>query len=144
MGNQNQINTKFSRHIEHDFLKEDHKNKFNTKNQYDSQGCLKVIGTNSKTCQFLPKNVKILALNGQNFAISELSWYIEYDFLNQDHKKNFHTKIRKIHRGVWKLQVKNSHHCQFWPKISKFCHIRIFWHIEYDFLKEDHKFSFHT
>ena len=31
-------------------------------------------------------------LNGQNFAISEFSRYIEYDFLKEDHKNNFHTK----------------------------------------------------
>ena len=54
--------------------------------------------------------------NGQNFDISEFSWHVEYDFLKEDHKKNFHTKIRKIHSGVWKLLVKNSQNCQFWPK----------------------------
>ena len=26
----------------------------------------------------------------------------------EDHKNNFHTKIRKIHTSIWKLQVKNS------------------------------------
>ena len=31
-------------------------------------------------------------LNAQNFAISELSWRIEYDFLKEDQKNYFHTK----------------------------------------------------
>ena len=39
-------------------------------------------------------------------------------------------KIKKIHRCIWKLQVKNSQNCQFWPKnglkFTKFRHIRIF------------------
>ena len=61
-------------------------------------------------------------------------------------------KIWKIRSGVWKLQVKNSQNCQFWPKngqilatngqilaISEFSR-----HINYDFLKEDHKGSLHT
>ena len=61
-------------------------------------------------------------------------------------------KIRKIHSGVWKLKANNLQNCQFWPKncqilathgqilaISEF-----FRHIHYDFLKEDHKGSFHT
>ena len=61
-------------------------------------------------------------------------------------------KIRKIHSGVWKLQGKNSQNCKFWPKngqilatngqilaTSEFSR-----HIHYDFLKEDHKGSFHT
>jgi len=26
----------------------------------------------------------------------------------EDHKNNFHTKLRKIHTSIWKLQVKNS------------------------------------
>ena len=33
-----------------------------------------------------------MALNGPNYAISEFSQHIEYDFLKEDHKKNFHTK----------------------------------------------------
>ena len=61
-------------------------------------------------------------------------------------------KITRIHSGVWKLKAKNLQNCQFWPKneqilatngqilaISEFS-----WHIHYDFLKEDHKGSFHT
>ena len=60
-------------------------------------------------------------------------------------------KIKKIHSCVWQLQVKNSQNCQFWPKngqilatngqilaISEFSR-----QIHYDFLKEDHKGSFH-
>ena len=61
-------------------------------------------------------------------------------------------KIRKIHSGVWKLKAKNLQNCQFWPKngqilatnrqilaITEFSR-----HIHYNFLKEDHKGSFHT
>ena len=60
-------------------------------------------------------------------------------------------KIRKIRSGVWMLKAKNLQNCQFWPKngqilatkgrilaISEFSR-----HIHYDFLKEDHKGSFH-
>ena len=39
-----------------------------------------------KTVNFGPKT----ALNGPNFAISEFSQHIEYDFLKEDHKNNFH------------------------------------------------------
>ena len=100
-----------------------------------------------KTVNFCKKNEQIFVLNGQSFAKSEFSRHIEYDLL-----KNIRTtsipKIRKIHSGVWKLEVKNSQNCQFWPKmalngpnlaISEFSQ-----HIEYDFLKEDHKNNFHT
>ena len=38
------------------------------------------------------KNGQILALNDKNFAIPEFSWHIEYDFLKEDHKDNFHAK----------------------------------------------------
>ena len=61
-------------------------------------------------------------------------------------------KIRKIHSSVWKLQVKNSQNCQFWPKNIKilvlnsrnFAISEFSRHREYDFLKEDHKNNFHT
>ena len=33
-----------------------------------------------------------IALNGPNFAISEFSQHIEYDFLKEDYKNSFHTK----------------------------------------------------
>ena len=47
---------------------------------------------NSQNCQFWPKDGEILVLNGQNFAVSEFSWHIEYDFHKEDHRNNFHTK----------------------------------------------------
>ena len=60
-------------------------------------------------------------------------------------------KIRMI-SGNWKLQTKNLQNCHFWPKngqilaangqilaISEFSR-----NIHYDFLKQDHKGSFHT
>ena len=54
-------------------------------------------------------------------------------------------KIRKIHSGVCgnhkpkTLKTVNFGHK--WPNVG---HLRIFRHIHYDFLKEDHKGSFHT
>ena len=45
-----------------------------------------------KTVNFGQKMAKFLVLNGQNFAISEFSQHIEYDFLKEEHKNNFHTK----------------------------------------------------
>ena len=35
---------------------------------------------------------KILLFYGQKFAISEFSRHLDYDFLKEDHKNNFHTK----------------------------------------------------
>ena len=60
---------------------------------------LKLYVNNSQNCQFWPK----MALNGPNFTIVEFSHHIKCDFLKDDHKNNFHTKIRNIHSGVWKL-----------------------------------------
>ena len=61
-------------------------------------------------------------------------------------------KIRKIHSGVWKLKAKNLQNCQFWPingqilvlNGQSFFISQFSWHIEYDFLKVDHKNNFHT
>ena len=61
------------------------------------------------------------------------------------------SKIRKIHSCVWKLQVKHSKNSQFWPKNGQifvlngqnFTKSELSRHIKYDFLKEDHKGSFH-
>ena len=129
--------SQFSRHIEYDFLKEDHKKNFHTKNQENSQRHLEVIGPktkNLKNCQFSPKNGQILVLNGQNSAISEFSRHIEYDFLKEDHKNNFHTKNqedsqRRLEVRGQKLS-KLSILAKKWPnfglKWSKFRHIRIF------------------
>ena len=119
--------SEFSRHMEYDFLKEDHKNNFHTKNQEVSQLCLEVIGQKLSKLSILPK---ILVLNCQNFAISEFSRHIEYDFLKEDHKNNFHTKkLGRFIAAFWKLQVKNSQNCQFWSKNglkwTKYRHIRI-------------------
>ena len=74
------------------FLKEDNKNIFHTKKQEYSQWYLEVIGQKLSKLSILAKNDQILALNGQNFAISEFSWHMQYDFLKEDHKNNFHTK----------------------------------------------------
>ena len=57
----------------------------------------------AKNGQTLATNGQTLATNGQTLAILEFSRHIHYDFLKEDHKNNFHTKIRKIHSGVWKL-----------------------------------------
>ena len=53
--------------------------------------CVRV--KNLKTVNFGEKG-KTFVLHGQNFAISEFSRHIEYDFLKEDHKNNFHTKLR--------------------------------------------------
>ena len=45
----------------------------------------------SKQSILAPKG-QIFVLNGQNLAKSELSRHIEYDFLKEDHKNNFHTE----------------------------------------------------
>ena len=45
-----------------------------------------------KTLKTVNFGQKILVLNGQNFAVSEFSRHIEYDFLKEDHKNDFHTK----------------------------------------------------
>ena len=63
---------------------------------------------------------KISLFQGQKFAISEFSRHIEYDFLKEEHKTNFHTKIRKFYSSVWKLKARNLQNCQFWPKMAKF------------------------
>ena len=52
----------------------------------------KLEDKNLHNCQFWPKNGQILVLNGKNFAISEFSQHIEYEFMKEDHKNNFHTK----------------------------------------------------
>ena len=53
--------------------------------------------------------------------------------------------IRKIHSGVWKLNDKNLQYCQFWANYGQILATSEFSrHIHYDFLKEDHKGSFHT
>ena len=54
-------------------------------------GVWKLKAKNLQNCQFWPKNGKIFVLNGQKFAISEFSQHIEYDFLKDNHQKNFHT-----------------------------------------------------
>ena len=61
-------------------------------------------------------------------------------------------KIRKIHSGVWKLKDKNNQNCKFLPKNGQifvlngqsFAKSEFSRHIEYDFLKVDHKNNFHT
>ena len=40
----------------------------------------------------MAKNGQIFVLHGQNFAKSEFSKHIEYDFLKKYHKNKFHTK----------------------------------------------------
>ena len=70
-------------------------------------GVWKLKAKNLQNCQFWPKNGQILATNGQILVISEFSRHIHYDFLKEDHKGSFHTKIMKIYSGVWKTQAKN-------------------------------------
>ena len=84
--------SEFSWHIKYDFLKEDHKNNFNTKNWEDSQRRLEVKGQKPSKLSISAKNGQILATNGQILAISEFSRHIHYDFFKEDHKGGFHTK----------------------------------------------------
>ena len=84
--------SEFSRHIHYDFLKEDQRVVFIPKIMKIYSGVWKIQAKNSKNCQFWPKNGQIFVLNGQNFAKSEFSWHIQYDFLKEDHKNNLHTK----------------------------------------------------
>ena len=92
---------------------------------------------------------KISLFKGQKFAISEFSRHIEYDFLREANKNNFHTKnqedsqwrLEVIGPKISKLALNGQNFAIPWPKlpISEF-----FRHIEYDFLKEDHKNNFHN
>ena len=128
----------------------DNKNNFNTKIQEDSQRRLEVKGQLSKL-SILAKKGQILVLNGQNFAISEFSRHIKYNFLKEDHKNNFHAKnqedsqrrLEVIGQKLSKLSILAKKWPNFGLKWPKFCHIRIL-HIEYDFFREDHRNNFHT
>ena len=90
----------------------------------------KLYVKNSQNSQFLPKNGQIFVSNGQSFAKSEFSRHIEYDFLKEDHKSNFHTiyyensqpHLEILSQDFSKLSIlaKNS------LKWTKFRHIRIF------------------
>ena len=118
--------SEFSMHIEYDFLKEDHNNNFHTINQEYSYPRFEVIGQKHSKLSILAKK----DLNGPNFAISEFSQHIEYDFLKEDHKNNFHTinqedsqpRLEVIRQELSKLSIlaKNG------LKWTKFRHIRIF------------------
>ena len=131
LNGQNFAKSEFSRHIEYELLKEDHKNNFHTKNQEDSERCLEVRGQKLSKLSILAKN---MALNGPNFAISEFSQHIEYDFLKEDHKKNFHTKnqedsqrrLKVIGQKLSKLSILAKKWPNFGLKWPKFRHIRIF------------------
>ena len=112
-----------------------------------------------------------MASNGQNFAISEFSQHIEYDFLKEDHKNSFHTNKTQYDwfpgksQNSKKFHTKNQEDSQLCfevigQKLSKqsilangqifvlnsqtFAKSEFSRHIEYDFLKEDHKNNFHT
>ena len=66
--------------------------------------------------------------------------------------RRIYRSIWKIHSGIWKLEVKNSHNSQFCAKNGqildlngqKFTISEFSRDIEYDFLKEDHNNNFHT
>ena len=77
------------------------------------QPFLKIKAKNSQKGRNLVKN-------GQILNILELFRHAEYDFFKENYMNNFHTKTRKIPCGVWKLRVKNSQNCKFWPKMAKF------------------------
>ena len=108
--------SELSRHIEYDFLKEDHKNNFHTKNQEYSQRRLEAKGQKPSKLSILAKNGQILATNGQILAISEFSWHIhsifniiQHNFLKEDHKGSFHTKnYENLQRRLEDIGQKHS------------------------------------
>ena len=84
---------------------------------------------------------------------------IAYDFLKEDHMNNFHTKnqedsqqrLEVISQKPSKLSIlaKNEQILtKNGPTLATNCQIlaisEFFWHIYYEFLREDHKGSFHT
>ena len=115
---------------------------------------------------------KISLFHGQKLTISKFSWHIEYDFLKDYHKNNFHTNKTQYDwfpgksQNSKKFHTKNQEDSQLRPevigqKLSKqsildkngqifvlngqnFAKSELSRHIEYGFLKEDHKNSFHT
>ena len=107
---------------------------------------------NSQNCQFWQRNDQILALNGQNFAISEFSWHKAYDFRKTDHKNSFHTKTQEDPQGRLEVIGKKFSKLSILAKNGKilvlnsqnFNNSEFSRHIKYDILKEDHKNNFHT
>ena len=91
-------------------------------------------------------NGKILALNSKNVAISEFSRYIEYDFLNEGHKNNFHTKNQEdSSQQCLEVKGQKPSKLSILAKNDQILAISEFsQHIHYDFLKENHKGSSHT
>ena len=59
---------------------------------------------------------KISLFHGQNSPYQNFPGIQSMIFSKKTIRTTSITKIRKIHSGVWKLQVKNSQNCQFWPK----------------------------
>ena len=53
---------------------------------------LEVISQKLSKQSIFAKNGQNFVLNGQSYAKSEFSRHIEYDFLKENHKNNFHTK----------------------------------------------------
>ena len=102
-----------------------------------------------------------MALDGPNFAILKFSRHIEYDFVKEDHRNNFHTnktqydwfpgksqnskKLKRIRDNFWKIEPKNSQKGRNFVRNGQILNIFEFpRHTEYDFLKEDNKNNFHT
>ena len=85
------------------------------------QSCVwKLKARNLQNCHFWPKNVQILATNGQILAISEFSRHMHYDFLKEDHKGSFHTK--NYENLQWRLEDigQNTQKLVFWPNFDHF------------------------
>ena len=106
--------SEFSGHIEYDFLKEDHKNNFHTKNREDSQQRLEVIGQNLSKLSILAKKWP---------SMDQISPYQNFPsiqsriFLKRTIRTTSIPKIRKIHSGVWKLYAQNSKIGLKWTKL---------------------------
>ena len=99
--------SEFSWYIEYDFLKEDHKNNFHTKNQEDSQRRLEVRSKTLETINFGQKNGQILALMAKNSPYQNFPGIQSMISAKRTITTTSKAKIRKIHNGV-QLQSQNS------------------------------------
>ena len=63
---------------------------------------------------------KILLFHGQKFAKSEFSRHIQYNFLKEVHKNNFHIKSQEDSQRRLEVKGQKPSNCQFWPEMTNF------------------------
>ena len=113
--------SEFSRHIEYNFLEEKHiRTTFIPKIGRLHSRIQKLQAKNFPKCQFWSKMANFWPQMAkfwpfQNFP-SIQSMILSKNIIGTTSIP----KISKIYSSVWKLQVKNSQNCQFWPKMAKF------------------------